>query len=136
MGQIDTTLATFSFDGTDAGKIILSDRFEGNGLRWDYSLDGKTKWTEVASTADNHKHMLTEKEIASITAEKDIYVHLVGTNYSEENIYRIDIQESTGLPTNLYANDLENRMMAVTLTTEWRYSKNAPWTSYSTASPD
>ena len=43
----------------------LSDRFEGNGLRWDYSLDGKTKWTEVASTADNHKHMLTEKEIAS-----------------------------------------------------------------------
>lgn len=136
LGQIDTTLATFSFDGTDAGKIILSDRFEGNGLRWDYSLDGKTKWTEVASTADNHKHMLTEKEMASITAEKDIYVHLVGTNYSEENIYRIDIQESTGLPTNLYANDLENRMMAVTLTTEWRYSKNAPWTSYSTASPD
>ena len=136
LGQIDTSLATFSFDGADAEKIVLSSRFDGNGIRWDYSLDGKKTWNEVASTAENHKHSLTKEEIASITAENDIYIHIVGTNYSEENIYQIDIQESAGLPETLFASDLENRMIGVTLSTQWRYSENEPWTFYSDASPD
>lgn len=138
LGQIDTSLATFSFDGTDAGKIILSEKFDGNGLRWDYSLDGKKNWKEVASTADaaDHKHSLTSGEIASITAENDIYVHIVGASYEEENIYKIDIEESEGLPATVFASDLENRVIAVNLSTQWRYSENDAWTSYSVASPD
>ena len=136
LGQIDTQLATFSFDGADAGKIVLSSRFEGNGVRWDYSLDGKINWNEVSSTAEELKHNLTQREIESITSENDIYVHIVGTDYSEENIYKIDIQESQGLPANLFASDLENRMIAVNLSTEWRYSENDPWIPYSVSSPD
>ena len=136
LGQIDTSLASFSFDGVDAGKIVLSSRFDGNGIRWDYSLDGKTTWNEVASTAANHKHTLTDEEIKSITSENDIYIHIVGTNYSEENIYKIDIQESAGLPTTIFANDLENRIVAVNLSIQWRYSESDKWTSYSVASPD
>ncbi len=136
LGQIDTELATFSFDGTDAGKIILSSRFQGNGVRWDYSIDGKKKWKEVASTSDELKHTLTKEEIQSITAENDIYVHIVGTNYSEENIYKIDIQESEGLPNEIFANDLENRMIGVNLVTQWRYSEKDQWTSYSESSPN
>jgi len=136
LGQIDTSLATFSFDGADAEKIVLSSRFDGNGIRWDYSLDGKKTWKEVASTAENHKHTLTKEEVASITAENDIYIHIVGTNYSEENIYKIDIQESAGLPATLFASDLENRMIGVNLSTQWRYTENEPWTSYSESSPD
>ena len=136
LGQIDTSLANFSFDGADAEKIVLSSRFDGNGIRWDYSLDGKKTWTEVASTADDHKRTLTKKEIASITAENDIYIHIVGTNYSEENIYKIDIQESAGLPATLFANDLENRMVGVNLSTQWRYSEKDPWTFYIESSPD
>ena len=136
LGQIDTSLATFSFDGANAGKIVLSSRFDGNGIRWDYSLDGKTTWNEVASTAEDHTHSLTDEEIASITSENDIYIHIVGTNYSEENIYQIDIQESEGLPSTVFASDLENRMIGVTLSTQWRYSENEAWTFYSVASPD
>ena len=136
LGQIDTRLATFSFDGADAEKIVLSSRFDGNGIRWDYSLDGKKTWNEVASTAEDHKRTLTKEEIASITAENDIYVHIVGTNYSEENIYQIDIQESAGLPETLFASDLENRMVGVNLSTQWRYTENEPWTFYSESSPD
>ncbi len=136
LGQIDTSLATFSFDGADAGKIVLSSRFDGNGIRWDYSLDGKKTWTEVASTAEDHKHALTKKEIDSITVENDIYIHIVGTNYSEENIYQINIQESEGLPSTVFANDLENRIVGVNLSTQWRYSENESWTSYSEGSPD
>ncbi len=136
LGQIDTSLASFSFDGANAGKIVLSSRFDGNGIRWDYSLDGKNSWTEVASTAEDHKHTLTKEEIESITADNDIYIHIVGTNYNEENIYKIDIQESAGLPSTLFASDLENRMISVNLSTQWRYSENDPWTSYSEGSPD
>ncbi|HAB65886.1 MAG TPA: hypothetical protein DCE23_00830, partial [Firmicutes bacterium] len=41
LGQMDTSIATFSFDGEDAGKIVLSSRFDGNGVRWDYAINGK-----------------------------------------------------------------------------------------------
>ena len=136
LGQTDTRLASFSFDGADAGKIVLSSRFDGNGIRWDYSLDGKKTWNEVASTAENHKHALTKEEIASITAENDIYIHIVGTNYNEENIYKIDIQESAGLPNNLYANDLENKMIASVPGMEWKLNETDEWTSYQEAEPN
>lgn len=137
LGKLDTSLANFSFDGEDAGKIVLSSRFDGNGVRWDYSLDGKKTWNEVAFTdQEEHKLQLTQKQIESITSENDIYVHIVGVNYNEENLYKIDILESTGLPATLFANDKENRVIAVNLSTQWRYSEKDPWTSYSESSPD
>lgn len=141
LGQTDTSLATFSFDGDDAGKIVLSNRFDGNGIRWDYSLDGKNTWKEVSFTADEeHKLQLTPEEIASITAENDIYVHIVGVNYDEDNLYKIDITEGT-LPVHnggdyLFGNDLENRVVGTDETMEWRYSGDDAWTSYREASPD
>lgn len=138
LGQMDTNLANFSFDGADGGKIILGSRFDGSIVRWDYSLDGKNTWKEVdlPAQSDDHKQQLTQEEIESITAENDIYVHIVGANYSDENIYKIDITESAGLPSTIFANDLENRMIAANLSTQWRYSENDAWTSYSKASPD
>lgn len=136
LGIIDKTIATFSFDGEDAGKIVLSSRFDENGIRWDYSIDGKQNWIEVSFTADEeHKLQLTKEQIASITAENDIYVHIVGVNYDENNLYKIDITEQSNLP-NLFANDLENRVVGVNLSTEWRYTENDEWTSYSVSSPD
>ncbi len=144
LGKLDKTIATFSFDGTDAGKIVLSSRFDGNGVRWDYCLTGKGEntdwenadWKEVSFTGEEeHKWTLTPEEISSITAENDIYVHIVGVNYDEDNLYKIDITEQTNLA-NLYANDLENRVVGVNLNTEWRYTENDAWTSYSVSSPD
>ena len=89
LGKLDKTIATFSFDGDDANKIVLSSRFDGNGVRWDYSLDGKQTWNEVSFTAEEeHKLQLTPQQIASITSENDIYVHIVGVNYDEENLYK------------------------------------------------
>ncbi len=135
LGKIDKTIATFSFDGDDAGKIVLASRFDNTGVRWDYSLDGKKSWNEVSFTAEEeHKLPLTAEEIASITSENDIYIHIVGVNYDEENLYKIDITDAT-LPT-LFANDLENRVMGATLTMEWRYKESDAWTSYNAASPD
>ena len=143
LGKLDKTLATFSFDGEDAGKIVLSSRYDTSGIRWDYCLGGEAKalagkqnYTEVSFTANEpHKLQLTKNQINSITAENDIYIHIVGTGYEAENLYKIDITTQANIA-NLYANDLENRVIGVNLNTEWRYNENDNWISYKVASPD
>lgn len=136
LGKVDTSIATFSFDGNDAGKIVLSSRFDGNGVRFDYSLDGKKTWNEVSFTGEEmHKLQLSQSQINSITEENDIYVHIVGVNYEEKNLYKIDITKGI-LPNNIFANDLENRIVGVNLSTQWRYNEQSPWVSYSVSSPD
>ncbi len=144
LGKADNSIAKFSFDGEDAGKIVLANRFDGNGIRWDYSLDGKKTWKEVSFTAEEeHKLQLSEKELDSITAENDIYVHIVGVNYDEKNLYKIDIKGQEA-PTNIYNNDLENKVIGATDTMEWRMvnSKKSRaantdgWTSFKEKDPD
>ncbi len=136
LGKLDKEVASFSFDGDDANKIKLASRFETNGVRWEYSLDGKQTWKTVISLAgEEHSVLLTDEEIASITAEHDIYINIVGAPRTEENIYKIDITTST-LPTTLYANDLENRVIGVNTGFEWRNSESDDWTSYAVASPN
>lgn len=136
LGKMDSSLATFSFDGSDAGKIVLSERFNGNGVRWDYSLDGKKTWNKVSFAGEEeHKLQLTQAQIKSITSENDIYVHIVGTSYEDNNLYKIDITDGA-LLTELFANDLENRIVGVNLNTEWRYKESDSWTSYNITSPD
>ncbi len=141
LGQTDTTLASFSFDGADAGKIVLSSRFDNTGVRWEYSLDGQKTWKEVSFEPDKpHKWQLSRQEIASITAESDICINIVGATRSEANIYKIDIEEQQPLE-NVYANDLENRLIGVNLNTDWRYidpktHESSEWVSYGVQSPD
>ena len=139
LGQMDTELAKFSFDGEDAGCIVLSDRFDNVGIQWDYILKGKSKnakdWTTVIFNADSeHKRKLTDEEIKSITAENDIYVHIIGTSYDDANLYKIDITEQKNPET--YLNDLENRIIGVSLNTEWKYKDSEEWTTYEKTSPD
>ncbi|MDE5630845.1 MAG: NPCBM/NEW2 domain-containing protein, partial [Bacilli bacterium] len=87
LGKLDKTIATFSFDGEDANKIVLAEKFNGSGVRWDYSIDGKKTWKEVSFTAEEeHKWLLTNSEVKAITEENDIYIHIVGVNYNEENL--------------------------------------------------
>lgn len=145
LGQMDTSIATFSFDGEDAGKIVLSSRFDGNGVRWDYAIKGKgennnwdvSDFKEVSFSAlEEHKWQLTPEEIASITSENDLYIHIVGVNYAEENLYKIDIQESAGLPATLFASDLENELLGSVGAVEWKYQETDNWTRYETARPD
>lgn len=135
LGKIDTTLATFSFDGENAGKIMLSEMYSGSDVRWEYSLTGATDangdWTQTS----DKEVLLTAEEIASITTQKDIHIHIIGVDYSEKNIYTIDITEADDLPSNLYANDLENKVIGVSDAMEWKYTGNDAWTSYRTTKP-
>ena len=132
LGNIDTSIANFSFDGENAGSIVLSSRFDGVDVAWDYSLDGGKTWT----LSEEHVLPLTDEQIKSISVETDIKVHIMGVDYSEENVYIIDIQNSSGLPSNLYANDLENKLIGATSAMQWKYEETDEWTSYSEAEPD
>ncbi len=145
LGQMDTELAKFSFDGEDAGSIVLSDKFDGVGIHWDYTVNGKSNnskdYTDVTFTADeDHKRPLTDEELSKINAENDIYVHIVGTSYDDVNLYKIDITGQDNLE--VYANDMENRLIGVKENTQWRYynksrsGEEEEWTTYLKASPD
>ena len=131
LGNMDTELATFSFDGENAGAIVLGSRFDGVGVTWEYSLDNQQTWTQT----QEHKLQLIAQEIEKITAENDILVHIVGANYEDDNIYKIDITKGN-TPTNLYNNDLENRIIGVTDIMEWRYNQDDDWTSFKDQTPD
>lgn len=131
LGNIDTELATFSFDGENAGAIVLGSRFDGVGVTWEYSLDNKATWIQT----EEHKLQLSEQQIASITAENDILIHIVGADYEDENIYRIDISKGN-TPKNLYNNDLENKVIGATNIMEWKYDENDNWTSFADKLPD
>ena len=131
LGNTDTEIATFSFDGENAGAIVLGSRFEGVGVAWEYSLNNQETWIQT----HEHKVQLTNEELESITAENDILVHIVGANYDDENIYKIDIIKGK-TPTNLYNNDLENKVIGVTDKMEWKYNKNDRWTAFKEKIPD
>ncbi len=131
LGNTDTEIATFSFDGENAGAIVLGSRFEGVGVAWEYSLNNQETWIQT----HEHKLQLTNDEIESITAENDILVHIVGAGYEEENIYRIDIIKGI-MPTNLYNNDLENKIIGATDIMEWKYNEKDSWTSFKDQIPD
>ena len=133
LGNVDTEIASFSFDGDHAGEIILSSRYDDTDVAWDYSLDGGTTWKEET---EKHSVKLTEKEIASITSKNDIKVHIIGADYSDDNVYTIDIQDSKGLPTGLYVNDLENQLIGNTTGLEWKYTEEDTWASYTEEQPD
>ncbi len=132
LGTTDGTIATFSFDGENGGKIVLGSSFEGSDVAWDYSLDGGTNWVQCTENA----HALTQTELDAITAEMDIKVHIIGMDYSESNIYIIDIKESQGIPSTVYANDLEDRIIAATDTMQWRYGEDDSWTYFKDAQPE
>ncbi len=149
LNKVDSSLATFSFDGENANSIVLSENYKN--ARWDYCLDGdaciptdpnssvadKKHWNEVLTQSSK---TLDANEISKITQDTDIYVHVVGVNYSNVNLYKIDIQKPAAVQ--LYANDLENRVMGTNMGMEWRiiedesgHHPDAAWVSYNDASP-
>lgn len=141
LGAEDMSVADFSFDGENAGAIVWSERFNGSGLRFKYSLDNKKTWKEVSFTADEpHIHKLTPSELASVTEENDIYVYIVGIANPENNCYKIDISSKPKLPSTLFANDYENKIFGLDDTYEWRYvtegAEEGAWISYSEQQPD
>lgn len=133
LGKVKVDLASFSFDGTNAGKIMIEEAYRDYDFELSYSLDGgKTYSTPTTS----HAIQLSEEEILSITPANDIKLRMTGT----DEVYTIDIIEHQW-PTAVYGNDLENRIVDANLNMEWRLKNEdgtwpKKWTSYEEKSPD
>ncbi len=126
LGKAQPDPMTFSFDGENGGKIVRNPSYQ---IAWGYSLDGGKTYTEQVNV---DSVTLTKEEIESITAENDIIISFMGLAD-----YRFTINITNGsIANNLYANDLENRVIGINLRYEWRNSETDEWTSYATASPN
>ncbi len=125
LGQAQPDPMSFSFDGENARKIVKNSNYS---LTWAYSLDGGetySEWTE------NESVELTQEEIESITSQNGIIIKFMGLDYT----FTINFTNGT-LPTNIYANDWENRVIATTDIMEWRMQGSEEWTAFNTQLPD
>lgn len=119
LGNNNFTLATFSFDGDNAGKIILNEVYSGQS-NLQYSLDGGVIWKSAGTVKE---HQLSKEELEQITAEKDLLVKLEGTS----NYFTIDIT-SGNAPSGLYTNDRENKLIGDVSKLEWKDEGTEKWT--------
>ncbi len=131
LGEINSELATFSFNGANAGKIILSKQLQSAQVTWDYSLDGGVTWKECYE----HSVQLTPEEIASINVNNDIKIHISGLDYSAANIYTIDITKRPFPGGVVSINDEEDRMLGVTSDMEWTLDPKDGWNSFANTNP-
>lgn len=141
LGLVDDEVAVFSFDGENAGKLKLGSKYSGVEARWEYSLDGGVTWTDAGET--DTVDLVENGRIEEISVDDDIKIYIVGAAKEPENIYTIDITKAT-LPSNLYANDDENRVVGVNTTMEWRevtlaedgtVASTGDWMAYRDSSP-
>ena len=129
LGNESTELATFSFDGENANKIVINSKYEGTDIRVRYSLDGGANWTE----SNNHVITLSKEELDSITAEDDIRVGLVGIN----DVYVIDILPGKTITQSIvHSNDNENLLLGDVNNLEFSLDGGTTWCDYVTTEED
>ena len=131
LGVVDSRIATFSFDGANAGKIVLSKQLQSAQVAWTYSIDGGNTWIP----SYEHTVQLTKEQLDSLTGDNDIKIHITGIPLTPENIYTIDIQKGI-FPSNVVSiDDLENRIMGATDKMEWTLDPDGEWNSFTDTNP-
>ena len=125
----ETELATFSFDGENASKIVLASRFKDTGVVWEYNLTSGVDENAWIRT-EGSEHLLTQEELQLIHPETDIKVRIVG---ALENVYNIDITKFNP-PNNVYINDFENQIYEVNDSMEWQ-ENDGKWISFGDSEP-
>lgn len=130
LGIVDSRIATFSFNGSNAGKIVLSKQLQSAQVAWTYSLDGGKTWKD----SFEYSVQLTKEEIDSIDINHDIKIHITGLPMTEANIYTIDITKAEK-PSGIAVNDFEDRMYGTTALMEWTLDLKGEWTSFATSNP-
>ena len=131
LGVVDSRVATFSFDGANAGKIVLSKQLQSAQVSWTYSIDGGNTWIP----SYEHSAQLTQEQLDSITGENDIKIHITGLPMTAENIYTIDIKKGVFPSNTVSIDDLENRVTGATDKMEWTLDPNGEWNSFADTNP-
>ncbi|MCX0360151.1 NPCBM/NEW2 domain-containing protein, partial [Clostridium perfringens] len=123
LGKKSNELATFSFDGKDANKIVINSKYNGSLIRVKYSLDGGNSWKDT----DKQVIELSNEELNSINAKNNIIVGLVGDNVT----YTIDILPGKKIDNSvIYVNDLENSLIGNLDNLEFSLDNGKTWCDY------
>ncbi|MDY4252590.1 NPCBM/NEW2 domain-containing protein [Clostridium sp.] len=123
LGAHTVELASFSFDGENANKIVLNEKYDGSGISVKYSVDGGKEWY----TSTDHVITIPADVLSKITAEKDIKVQLLGA----ADIYTIDIKETKAPTTStVIANQYENRFIGSIKNLEFSLDNGKNWCAY------
>ncbi len=165
LGSGESVVGSFSFDGENAGQIILDQEKFPHPEYWEYSLDGGKTWSEVihdAEVADaggveevegitNYSQMvventnavqLTNEEIAQVNPDDNILIRFIQVPDYWYTIYINEsakpVQGSTNDVVGVYLNPWENQGIYVTDSMEWRNAgdESAAWVSFADAHPD
>lgn len=103
LGEGTVELASFSFDGDNAGSIVINSKYDDTDIRVQYSLDGGKSWQQTA----NHVIKLSQDEISKINSTDDIKVGLVGSS----EVFTLDVKDGTNVSTgSLTINDISNTL--------------------------
>ena len=131
LGKTVGELASFSFDGENAGKIVLNKAYDNYEIMTRVSLDGGKTWetfdnggTQEAYTPE-HVITLTKEQLSRINAQDDIVVGLVGT----EATTTINIENGQAV-SGVYLNDDENLLLGNTTNLEYSTDNGQTWNKY------
>ncbi len=165
LGTGDSVVGSFSFDGENAGQIILDQEKFPHPEYWEYSLDGGNTWSEVIHDSEvedaggleeiegittfsqmvvenTNVVQLTNEELAQINTEDNILIRFIQvpdywyTIYIEEAAK--PVKGSTNDVVGVYLNPWENQAIYATDSMEWRNAgdESGGWTSFAAAQPD
>ena len=123
LGSDKVDLASFSFDGENAGMIVMNSKYDDYNFQVQYSLDGGNTW----GTSLEHKIVLSKKQIDSITADNDIQVKISGSN----QVFTIDILEGENISSKTLAmNDDEDSFVGKTEFLEYSIDNGKTWKAF------
>ena len=123
LGSDKVDLASFSFDGENAGKIVMNSKYDDYDFQVQYSLDGGNTW----ETSLEHKIVLSKKQIESITADNDIQVKISGSN----QVFTIDILKDENISSKTLAmNDDEDSFVGKTEVLEYSIDNGKTWKAF------
>ncbi|MGX7173654.1 NPCBM/NEW2 domain-containing protein [Enterococcus ratti] len=117
-------LATFSFDGENANKIMINSKYHTSNLDILYSLDGGNQWINAGKVTEI---TLTPEQVKQISEVNDLKLKVGGSNA----VFTIDITKASTL-TGLFANDYENRILGNIDHLEVSTDNGKTWTDYTT----
>ena len=123
IGKVD--LASFSFSGDNANKIVINNSYGSFSVPVEYSLDGGNKW--VTTEAGTSSIQLSDAQVKSINVNDDIKVRLVGSSY----VFTIDIKKaSTPDTATLSRNNETMRLEGKTANLEYSLDYGDTWQDY------
>ena len=123
IGKVD--LASFSFSGDNANKIVINNSYGSFSVPVEYSLDGGNKW--VTTEAGTSSIQLSDAQVKSINVNDDIKVRLVGSSY----VFTIDIKKASTPDTKtLTRNNETKRLEGKTANLEYSLDDGKTWRDY------